>query len=1550
MSDTDTIPEDLSGQVIKGYELHRRIGYGRFGMVYHGSQPQVARDVAIKVIQPEYANHPEFVRTFETEAQLIARLEHIHIVPLYDYWREPDRAFLVMRWLRDGSLRDSLARRGPWPVEAVARMLDQIASALSLAHRRGIIHRDIKPDNILLDEDGNALLTDFGIAATVAQSGLMAKEGLLIGTPAYMAPELFMGRPASRETDIYAMGVLLYEVLTGERPFPDDTTAQAMRHHISSPVPSLQSTGLPLPPELNLVIWRATAKSPEARYSSIVELAAAFRQAVAGHAGLEYVPPVGVLEPSDNGEVEDVATLIIAELGHPENPYKGLRPFEQADAADFFGRQALVDQLLHHLNSPGPRQRFLALIGPSGSGKSSVVKAGLIPALQTGGLQGSENWFTVEMVPGSEPFRELEAALQRVAVNPVPDMLDRLMADGGDLRDIVERILPQDDQTKLLLLIDQFEEVFTHVESEAERKRFLDSLCAAVTGSTGRLHVVITLRADFYDRPLLYEEFGALVRECTEVILPLTTHELREAIENPAERVGLVIEPELVTTIIADVTQQPGALPLLQYALTEVFEHRTGRLLTQESYTEIGGINAALARRAEEVYTALDPDRQDLTRQLFLRLISLDEEAEVTRRRLSWSALTSLTGDTQAIEDIRDTFVKYRLLTMDRDPKTREPTVEVAHEALLREWGRLVAWLDENRDDVQMQRRLQTVAAEWEKEGRDSGYLLTGTRLIQFEEWVAAASLQLTQDEREFLQASAVERQARSAAEAARLTREKTLERRTRNWLIGIVVVLAAATVVVSVLARFWLDQRTVAENRLQELALLSRTDQINLALDDRNPELALALALTIRGESDSFPLQTRQAFYRAAYAPGARLVFDQPGAAVMGVAFSPDGKLAASTSGRLSPVSPKVDNSVRVWDPTTGEELYRRGEEDGGHTDTVMDPAFSPDGRILATSSADSTIILWDVETGTVIRRLTGHEDWVNRVAFTPDGQKLLSVSGNFLITALPIPGLGTRDASVRLWDVASGEEIRRFGAQGEGHMGPVISLAVSPDGRYAVSGDTYGLIILWDITTGEEVRRMETPGDWVCSLAFTPDGSAILSALGKPSIGGTGATSTLAVMWDVQTGERLRDFIGHTNVVVAVAASPDGRTALTGSADLSVRLWDLETGLELQRFTGHDDWVFDVVYSPDGRRAISGSTDHTARVWDLMPGNLVQQFKMTDLPAVHAATISADGSLALSGHEEGVIVLWDTATGQPVRRLTSDTPAHSAAVYTVAFSPDGKLAASGDLDGHVCLWDVATGAEFRHLEGHTNAVLSVTFSPDGKQLATSSGEVRQAQPGEDNTVRLWDVASGAEIRRFEGHQSAVWSVAFSPDGKKLVSSSGPLLVAGDTSIRVWDINTGAELVRIEGHHDSVGSVMFSPDGKYVLSGSDDNTARLWDAETGQEVRRFEGHAGFINRALFNPDGHTIITGSDDDTIRLWNANTGDEIYRIEGHDDTIVDMELSADGRRLLAVSADNDMRLWRIDRDLDELVEWVTANRYVRDLTCTERETYRVEPYCK
>jgi len=611
-------------RVARSYQLREPIGAGGFGAVYRAEQPGVGREVAVKVILPVYANHPEFIRRFEAEAQIVARLEHPHIVPLYDFWREPDGAYLVMRYMRGGSLHAALAG-GPLPLDVCTRTLEQLAAALAVAHRAGVVHRDLKPANVLLDEDGNAYLADFGIAKDLDRTDPddLTQPGAILGSPAYLSPEQIKDEPVTPRTDIYSLGVLLYESLTGKQPFVDSPPAELLQKQLHESLPALQACRPDLPAALDAVIQRATAKDPAERYPDVASLVADWHGSVVS-SPLSVVSRPRLSEEeqraTDNGQrTADEVTL--TDFAALENPYKGLRAFGEADAPDFFGREALTQRLLERMAEesvlPGPlsiteddrprttdngRQttsRFLAVVGSSGSGKSSVVRAGLLPALRRGGLPGSERWFVVELLPGAHPLEELEAALLRVAVNPPASLLEQLAADKRGLIRAVKRVLPEDPEIELALIIDQFEELFTLLEDEAARAHVLDSLVAAVSDPRSRLRVVATLRADFYDRPLGYGGLGELIRERTEVVLPLTVAELRRAITGPAERAGLTLEPGLVTAIVKDVGAQPGTLPLLQYALTELFERRDGRTLTLAAYRASGGVLGALARRAD---------------------------------------------------------------------------------------------------------------------------------------------------------------------------------------------------------------------------------------------------------------------------------------------------------------------------------------------------------------------------------------------------------------------------------------------------------------------------------------------------------------------------------------------------------------------------------------------------------------------------------------------------------------------------------------------------------------------------------------------------------------------------------------------------------------------------------------------------------------------------------------------------------------------------------------------------------------------------------------
>ncbi len=1435
--------------LLKGYELREPIGTGGFGAVYRAYQPLVGREVAIKVIRPEYANHLGFIRRFEAEAQIVARLEHPHIVPLYDYWRESGGAYLVMRYIRGGNLRAAL-EDGPMALDASARLLDQIGAALASAHRQGVVHRDLKPANILLDEEGNAYLADFGIAKDLLLASAMAETqpGVVVRSPAYLSPEQLRDEPVTPCSDIYSLGVLLYEVLTGAHPFANLPPAEQLSRLLHEPLPPLQASRSGLPTVLNDVIQRATAKQPVDRYSDVLSMVVDWQQSMVSHLEGTRLSVVSSQPTTHDGQYTAVdqqpATdhgprttdaITLTDLVVVQNPYKGLRAFGEADAADFFGRETLTQRLLERLAEGGELARFLAVVGPSGSGKSSVVRAGLLPALRRGALPGSEHWFVVELLPGAYPLEELEAALLRIAVNPPASLLEQLQADERGLLRAIKRVVPADDEIELVLVIDQFEELFTLVDDAAVRAHVLNSLRIAATDPRSRARVIITLRADFTDHPLHYVSFGELLRQRTEFVLPLTPDELERAITRPAAGVGMTVEADLIATIVQDVSDQPGALPLLQYALTELFEQREGRTLTLQAYHTSGGVLGSLARRPDDLYASLKAEQQEAARQLFLRLITLGEGTEDTRCRVRRSELESVlsrplpiaTNDGQsAMDRVIDLYGRYRLLTFDRDPITREPTVEVAHEALIRSWGRLQAWLDASRDDLRVQRRLMAAAAEWANAGQDPSFLATGARLAQFEALAATTNLALNQAEQAYLHASLGERDRQRAQEQARMAREAGLERHSRTILRSLVVVLLLATLGAFALTRVALNQREAAQTQAalaqhnaadaQSLALISAAQ---VAASQGDPDLALALALIANRLAQPAP-QTQRILADLAYWQGIWHRLGRRMDVVTRVAFSPDGKSALSGSD---------DNSLILWDIATGHIIRRFV----GNISPVTGVAFSPDGRTaLSSSYRTNELILWDMATGQAIHRfgdLTSPAFAYMQV-FGPDGRTALSASS---------------DGTITLWDVATRQAIRQF----KGHTAAVNAVAFSPDGRTALSSGSDQTLILWDVATGQAIRHFEGHTAAVNAVAFSPDGRTALSS---------GDDQTL-ILWDVATGQAIRHFEGHTAAVNAVAFSPDGRTALSSGDDQTLILWDVATHQILRRFTGHTSPVTTVVFGSDGRTALSGAADGTIILWGLYSGVDMRRF-VGHTGGVTTVAFSPDGRSALSGSTDTTLISWDVATGQALRHLTG----YTGAINAVAFSPNGTTALSGANDQTVVLWDVAAGKAIRRFSGHTGPVNTVAFSPDGKTALSGAA---------DRALILWDLTTGQAIRRLAGHTGPVNTVVFSPNGTTALSGSS------DQSLILWDVATGQVIRRFTGHTGGVTTVAFSPDSTTALSGSLDHMLILWDVATGQALRHFEGHTDAVLAAAFSPDGKIALTGSVDKSLHLWRIDTLDEL-----------------------------------------------------------------------
>ena len=930
--------ESISGNSVRGYEVHEIIGHGGAGTVYRAHQPAIKRDVALKVIVPEYANNPEFIRIFEMEAQLIARLEHLHIVPLYDFWREPDGAFLIMRLLRGGSLQ-AMIENNPISVEDSVRIIGQVADALTAAHRSGIIHRDIKPGNILIDNDGNAFLSDFGIAKDLLSiTTTQSEDEHIAGTPAYLSPEQAQGFNTIPQSDIYSLGLVAYEMLIGKlNSKAGGSIWETIRNHVNTTLPSVLHQRPELPEAVDLVLLQATAPDPESRYASALQFAQAFQQCL-----MPQAFPQQLKEESDDGIIIEVN---IDNNDQIENPYKGLRAFIEADAQDFFGRQTLVEQLESRIRD----QNFLAVIGPSGSGKSSVVRAGLVPKLRKGAITGSDQWYIVDMVPSHAPFQELKNALLGIATERYDNLLQTLMSDKTGLQQAVQKILPP-EAPYLLIVIDQFEEIFTQVENEDIRQQFLSIIHHVVINPTCRIKIIVTMRADFYDRPLQYPEFGELIRSFSEVVLPLNEDEMREAIVGPAENVGLKVEPALVKAIINEVSNQPGALPLLQYALTESFERRSGAFLSYAGYESAGGALGALASRAEEIFMQLSQPHRDLARQIFLRLVTLGEGTEDTRRRIELAVLYSIGDDPDAVQQVLDRFSRHRLLTFDRDPDTRNPTVEVAHEALIREWSRLRRWLNESRDDLRRRQKLSFAVYEWKQQNRDDSYLARGNRLTQFEELTSKGNITLSADEIAYIGTSIDHSRQLAEAEAERKEKELKLERRAKQRARTIAAILTVASVI-GIFLTVLLYNQSEAVSEERDIAQLAR-DNAQQARDE---------AIVARQTSDANAVYAEE---QANIAAEQALIAQQNSQQAESLAFSTiaqqalnDGFYNLAVAFGLEAMS--IDNPPQVAIDTLEEIAHSPGLQFilEGEEDSTQEIIISPDNRYMLTAYRNFSI-----------------------------------------------------------------------------------------------------------------------------------------------------------------------------------------------------------------------------------------------------------------------------------------------------------------------------------------------------------------------------------------------------------------------------------------------------------------------------------------------------------------------------------------------------------------------------------------------------------------
>ena len=1568
MSDQD----NLSGTTIRGFELIRQIGVGGFGAVYNAYQGTVDREVAVKVIHEDYARQPDFIRRFEAEARIVARLEHMNIVPLYDYWRDPSGAYLVMRWLRGGSARSALEVHGPWPVTSVVRLLTQIAGALSIAHHHGVVHRDIKPENILLDESDNAYLSDFGISVDIFNDpdDLMI-ENLSFGSPAYMSPEQLTQRIATPLADIYSLGILAYELLTNSNPFPDETTAALMKKQVRDPIPSLSKTRSDLPGAMDVVIWRSTAKTPSARYQDAKTMATAFQEAAApvmarekdvpllnvltgtiqdqiatsGLFGSRRSDPAGTIEMASgpgtielnkqgtlelNGpfgvespeqqfntldlgdrmtfppaEVHD-QTLNLDSVGGSfggagtidfeqelvtRNPYKGLRPFEEFDAADFFGRREIVELLLDVFEDS--RKRFLAVVGPSGSGKSSLVRAGIIPQLRQGGVTGSEQWFIVPMVPGDDPFKELAETLLRVSFDDQPNLKDRLRGNPTSLHDVIHELLPYDD-AELLIFIDQFEEVFTGSESEEDRQKFLTCLASAVNHPESNVRVILTLRADFYDKPLQYKEFGELLKSNTEILLPLSPAELEETITEPATSADLILEPGLSKVIVDDVYHQPGALPLLQYALTEMYERRNGRILEHKAYQEIGGVSGALAKRADDIYEGLSAEDQGIARQLFLRLVAIEGENKATRKRQIWTDLFSGIENRETAEKVIGIFTQYRLLTLDRDPVTRSPTIEIAHEALISVWDQLQQWINANRADLMRLQRLQAATNDWVNGERDASFLARGMRLGEFESLASDTALALGDDQKEFIQESVHLRER--------------LARRTQM----VIAALVLFSVIAVIFAVFALDRQRRAQSAEQEA--LTQADRANRAAQvSRSRELS-AIALSAMEQNDLSlllsveALKTSDTFEaRNSLLTG---LLDRPTLSsymsghvggVRSVAYSDNGSLIVSVG---------QDSQVRRWDG----ETYRVSDEPlTGPTGVLNAVDVNADATRVVAAGEDQLVWVWDTVSGEIVYDpLQGHEAAIWGLDLSQSGRKIAS---------------GDANGTLMIWDTETG--LVKYKITGA-HDDAIYAVAFSPDGTILATGGADWAVRFWDVVSGEMMTEPQiVHNNWVMSLAFSPNGNLLVSS-GAVS----GVEEALLTVWNVANGAPIDQFrSGHRNWIRGMDFDRSGQLLATASMDGSVRLWDLAQQEALTQLIGHEDSIWDVAFDPANLRLVTASADTNLIAWDVEPPQRPGESVIITNQPIEAIDVESQRDLIASVGAGQTVEIWDSQTGERVQSLSG----HEQVINAVAFSPDGTQMASASADLTVQVWDVESGSlVFDPLEGHGEAVWDVVYMPDGKEIISAAG---------NGTVIRWNAQTGAMIGEpLKGQPEGVLQLAISADGQWLAMGGR------DSSIVLLDMDTLEVAHLLDGHEDAISDLVFSPDGIILASSNRGEASRihLWDVVTGEALGEpMIGHSDWVLGLAISPDGRMLASSGRDEQVILWDLPGGRMLGNpMDNHEDWVTSVVFSQDGEKLYSAGRDAVIVSWDVT-----LVDWMKMACQISNRQLTEQEWqqyFAEEPY--
>ena len=1381
-----TIGGASPAEFIGRYAIRRLLGTGGFAAVFEAHDDALDAIVALKILDRQASSDSLMRERFLAEARLLRRVNDRHVVTVHDIGEADDgRPYFVMEFANGGVLHTRISA-SPDLVDArsLRQCVSEMAAGLTALHTAGIVHRDIKPENLLivgaerpvgvtvtrtglLDDLERVVLGDLGIAKD--NQRVTEEPTILGGTPSFQAPEqMTRGAEISPATDVFGATGVLWNILTSSSPPEPD---------------GLEMQLAVLPDVWRPVLRTGLDQDPAKRYQSANEWKIACLEALDTlneTRGVNGDTPVGFRSV----DVQETC------------PYKGLAAFQPGDAALFFGREAMIADLVRRLQ----HANALVVGGPSGSGKSSLVRAGLLPALDRGLLPGSQHWRSAIFTPGGDALGELAFQASRLAGDP---------SIGADtIRDEpvqARRSLAAD--SPVVLVIDQFEELFT-LNSEADQRSFVQALDELTAGSHSEIRVVIVVRADFYDSCAHFPWLAARINESQVLVGPMNRAELREAIEGPAHRVGMRLESGLVDQILDDSGDTAGSLPLVAHALMETWIRRRHNQLTMEGYLSAGGVVGAISQRAEETYAALSVVDKERARSLVLQMTNPGDLGPDTRRMVQWNELTDLDHTRRVV----DTFVDARLVT------TTDDHIEIAHETLLRSWPRAANWIDEARDDLRHRQRVEMAALEWEATNRDTDALLRGTPLESTVEWAETNGTTLTPLSNEFLSQSVSAREKR----ATELRKEFSRRRRNRRLAIGALAVLAVAAVVQ------WLSARASESTAQQQVNIaLAATAEANAPTD---PLFAVALAVESAAREDTVLPESL-----GALATARASLADQVGAPVplsgpisvgdiLHIDLSDDGQLLVLGS---------RDGDVVFWDVATRSEI----QTTRAHSKGVEALRLDPSGDRLITGGADGQIFTWDLTTRPFERELfdtiVGWTVW--NVDISPDGSTLAALSN---------------DAGVTLYDLRTRQ--KRFDRINSAAARDGLRLIFTEDGSEVLVGNSKGELIRIDVNEGRPVETLTPHSQTVWEVERSHDGRYIYSAGNDGTIRRTD-TETMQVDESFTMG-----MTGSLTEMRGLVALANGRDIIAGADDGSVWRWDIETQQRAASSgAAHRDEILDGDANADGTMYVSLGADQTIRLWDLdTRARPIATAAETSADGLRGLALGPDGSTAagtaggsvvvrrsdgsertldvgvgavfgleftrsgslVAGDDSGRLTIWNPNTGQELDR---NDAVHSSRIVDVVLSPDGEEIAVGSTDGIISLWDAEQLTFLRIVGQAASGLNGLAFAGSGEVIAV----------GLADKIEFFDLdGSGPSRDDLIVGEEGLFGVAVGPDGNRIA------VAGGSQSVVVFDRNSLEEVQRLTPLPNEGRDVAFL-DESVVVGVSSNGSVAVWRIDTGAQL-----------------------------------------------------------------------------------------------------------------